>query len=99
MVRTTLALVVLFGAVAAASATAVPPRREPPAFWNRVPPDLVSRALAAEEKPQYHMTEQTEVKLDGKVCPYEKVPDDASIILLEVGSDQAILRLHFQSKK
>lgn len=99
MVRATLASVVLLGAVAAASATMVPPRRELPTYWNRVPPDLVSRVFAAEEKPQYHLTEQTEVKLDGKVCPYEKVPADASIILLEVGSDQAILRLHFQSKK
>jgi hypothetical protein len=99
MVRATLALLVFLGAVAAASATTEPPRREPPAYWYRVPPDLVSRVFPAEEKPQYHMTEQTEVKLDGKVCPYEKVPDDASIILLEVGSDHAILRLHFQSKK
>jgi hypothetical protein len=94
-----MAFVILLGAVAAASANTNPPRREPPAFWNRVSPALVGRALPGEEKPQYRMTEETEVKLDGKVCPYEKVPDDASIILLEVGSDQAILRIHFQSKK
>ena len=99
MIRPTTALVVLLGAVAAASATPAPTRREPPAFWSRVSPDLVARVFPAEEKPQYHMTDQTEVKLDGKVCPYEQVPDDASIILLEVGSDHAILRIHFQSKK
>ena len=99
MIRPTLALVVLLGAAAAASATAVPPRREPPAFWNKVSPELVGRVFPTEEKPDYRMTDHTEVKLDGKVCPYEKVPDDASIILLEVGSDHAILRIHFQSKK
>jgi hypothetical protein len=99
MLRPTTALVVLLGTVAAASATPVPPRREPPAFWGRVSPDLVGRVFPAEEEPQYHMTDQTEVKLDDKVCPFERVPDDARIILLEVGSDHAILRIHFQSKK
>ena len=29
----------------------------------------------------------------------EKVPDDATIILIEVGADQVILKIHFQTRK
>jgi hypothetical protein len=46
------------------------------------------------------ITEKTEVKVDGKSCQYEQVPDGADIVLLEVAADKKmILRIHFRSKK
>jgi hypothetical protein len=49
----------------------------------------------------YRITEQTEVLLDGRKCPYEKVPNSAKIIFMEIDSEasKVILRIHFQSQK
>jgi hypothetical protein len=49
----------------------------------------------------YLITEKTEVLLDGRKCPYEKVPNSAKIILMEIDSEanKVILRIHFQSQK
>jgi len=53
-----------------------------------------------EQKEEFRITDQTEVRLNGRQCKYEDVPLDAVIILLEVDSDdnKAILRIHFRSK-
>jgi hypothetical protein len=49
----------------------------------------------------YRITEKTEVLLDGRNCPYEKVPNSAKIIFMEIDSEasKVILRIHFQSQK
>jgi hypothetical protein len=46
------------------------------------------------------ITDDTEVKLDGKLCKYEEIPESAEVILLEVGKDKkSVLKLHFRTKK
>ncbi len=64
--------------------------------------------LAAKQSPEapptvgaFRVTERTEVKLDGRPCKLEQVPPGATILLLEVASDDrmAILKIHFRSKK
>jgi hypothetical protein len=46
------------------------------------------------------ISDDTEVKLDGKACKYEDIPESAEVILLEVSRDKkAVLKLHFRSKK
>lgn len=41
----------------------------------------------------------TEVRLDGRPCPYAKVPRDAEILLLQFGSNpREVVKIHFRSK-
>lgn len=49
-------------------------------------------------KDEWVVTEQTEVKLDGKPCALADVPPGAEIVLLEVDSKQRVVKkLHFRS--
>ena len=98
MKQLSLALATLAGLASMATATTVPPRQETPTCWKKLPTDYVARVLP-DEKEQFRLTDQTEVQLDGRACPYEKVPDSATIILLEVTSDKTVLKIHFRSKK
>ena len=63
--------------------------------------EVAKQPTDGEQKAEFHITAQTEVKLDGRPCKYEEVPKDAVIIHLEVesSSNQAILKIHFRSKK
>ncbi len=81
-----------------ATATTVPPRQATPSYWKNLPGAYVAR-VQREEQEQFRLTDKTEVKLDGRACPYEKVPDSATIILLEANSDKTVLKIHFRSKK
>jgi hypothetical protein len=46
------------------------------------------------------ITRETEVRLDGRRCEYEEVPEDAVITAAEVGPDRrTFLRVHFRSAK
>jgi hypothetical protein len=56
---------------------------------------------AESPKPEFRVTEQTEVKLDGRSCRYEEVPKDAVIIFIEAASEEnrVILKIHFRSKR
>lgn len=57
-------------------------------------------SASPEDRP-YQVTERTEVMLDGRKCRYEKVPNSATIILMEIDSEDSrvILRIHFRSQK
>ncbi len=47
----------------------------------------------------YRITEQTEIRLDGRKCKYEEVPDTAEIRFMEIDSEagKVVLRIHFQT--
>jgi hypothetical protein len=64
-------------------------------------PAFVKESPAPNPKQEFHITEQTEIRMDGRPCQYKEVPIDAVIIFLEVDSEQnkAILKIHFRSKK
>jgi hypothetical protein len=50
--------------------------------------------------PQFQVTEQTEVLLDGKPCQYAEVPASAVIIKMEVAEDKTtVLKVHFRTRK
>jgi hypothetical protein len=51
-------------------------------------------------KAQLVITEQTEVKLDGRPCCYQDVPHGATVVGAETGLDnRTILRIHFRTKQ
>jgi hypothetical protein len=46
------------------------------------------------------VTPQTEVFLDGRTCPYDKVPGTAVVTFAEVDSDgRTLLQIHFRTSK
>ncbi|HLJ91603.1 MAG TPA: hypothetical protein VKU02_00285, partial [Gemmataceae bacterium] len=63
--------------------------------------ELVQEPAREENSADFCITEQTEVKLDGRPCKFSDVPHDAVIIFLEAVSekDKTILRIHFRSKQ
>jgi hypothetical protein len=95
-----MALVALLGCLSSAQGS-FSPRPEQPNPTR----ELRSRFLTEAVKPQPKdddlvITDQTEVKLDGKLCSYKDVPGNAEIILLEVGQDKKeILKIHFRAQK
>jgi hypothetical protein len=107
MTRLALALAIWMGFVSVVSAS-LTPRKEPAPLGSRVLLVPVSR-LAAEIltpaasrgiTPEFVLTEQTEVLLNGKPCKYEDVPAGASIVHLEVGIDnKTALKIHFRTRK
>jgi hypothetical protein len=61
-----------------------------------------SREAAADggATPEFVVTAQTEVLLDGKPCKYELVPGSASIVRLELGADnRTVVRIHFRARR
>jgi len=58
-------------------------------------------SAASGQKDEFHVTEETEVRLDDRQCNYVNVPNDAVITFLEVSSDKhkTILKIHFRSRK
>jgi hypothetical protein len=70
-------------------------RREDAWAALTVPPSAVRAS-----QPQFQVTEQTEVLLDGKPCRYAEVPATAVIIKMEVAEDKkTVLKVHFRSRK
>lgn len=113
MPRTALALTALLGCLSPALAT-LAPRTPLPPVADKPPIPLVAAlpqdkplsdaALQAvypsQGKPEYRITSRTEVLMDGRPCCYTDVPKSASIIRMEVDSDNhTILTIHFHSKK
>jgi hypothetical protein len=107
MMRPLWALVVLLCVLSPAPAS-LAGRKEPPVF-DRTPPAAEARSLPAtvarevlapRARPQYQLTEETEVVLDGRPCKYRDVPGNVSIIRMEVGPDEkTILKIHFRTRK
>jgi len=65
--------------------------------------DGVAAAPAPEpnqQKQDFVITDDTEVKLDGHVCKFQDVPGTATVVSLDVAADKkTILKIHFTSKK
>jgi hypothetical protein len=107
MTRLTFALAFLLSFVSVASGS-LTPRKESAPFGARVPPVPVTK-LAAEilapagnrgTTPEFVLTEQTEILLNGKPCRFEEVPANASIVQLELAIDnKTALKIHFRTRK
>jgi hypothetical protein len=107
MTRSVLALAVWMGLVSVASAS-LTPRKESLPFGKEVPQGraakLPARALeqvaGRETTPEFLVTDQTEIRLNGKLCKYHEVPAGASIVLIELAADQkTALKIHFRTRK
>jgi hypothetical protein len=60
----------------------------------------VERSTAPAPKGGFVITDETEIKVDGRLCKYSEVPGGAVVVLLEVSADgKTILRVHFRTKK
>ena len=99
MARLTMALVLTLSFLPPAIAS-VTPRAERSKLGSQAAPGLLKEKAPPDKDEGLVITEKTEVKLDGKSCQYEQVPNGADIVLLEVAADKkVILRIHFRSKK
>jgi hypothetical protein len=100
------ALTAWLGAASLASASLVPqrePRQEKKvAFERSARLAALARQQAAEGAAgrEYTMTDETEVTLNGRPCPYAEIPTHASILWMEVAADnKTVLRVHFRTRK
>lgn len=57
-------------------------------------------ATSAPPSPEYRLTHNTQVLLDGKPCAFERIPASATIIRMDVEADSdVILRIQFRTAK
>jgi hypothetical protein len=92
-------LVASFLCLSVAHASLAQPK-ERSIFDRPLPPAPKAEPAAEQEGGGLVISDDTEVKLDGKVCKYEEIPESAEVILLEVGKDKkSVLKLHFRTKK
>jgi hypothetical protein len=105
MKRLLLALIALVSLTAAASAS-LSPRPAASPFGTNLPPARVSPSAppAGEQsrnlgtRTSFVVTEQTEIVLNGKPCPYAQVPANARIVHMELAADnQTVLRIIFRT--
>jgi hypothetical protein len=85
------------------------PLKELPPFGKEVPQISASKlsARAMEQKagkeaePEFVVTRQTEVFLNGKPCKYDEIPHHASIVRMEVAAadKKTVLKIHFRTRK
>jgi hypothetical protein len=115
MTRLTWVLAVWIGLTATASASLTPPRdslllpRKEALLLDRAAPPAPTAGPAARAvepemgqgvRPQFALTEQTAVLLDGKPCRYQDVPANARIVHMEVAEDRTtVLTIHFRTGK
>ncbi len=58
------------------------------------------KARASDSQPDFVLTEESEVLLNGKACLFNDIPKDAEIIYLEVARDRkTVLKIHFRTRK
>jgi hypothetical protein len=107
MIRLTLALAALITGASVAPASLAPRKVDPrpahviptarsPRLLQRAPTDATRPGAA----PELHVTEQTEILLDGKACRYDEVPARATILRLELATDRkTVLRIYFRTDK
>jgi hypothetical protein len=72
-----------------------------PASRSTKPPaELLDQTAAQGARPEYLLTNETEILLDGKPCRYEAVPANARIIHMELGADKkTVLKILFRTGK
>jgi hypothetical protein len=107
MIRLTLALAIGMNVVPTAAASLAPPK-EPPRFGKPAPPARTPKPLTEPRvpvadrgtTPEFVLTAQTEVLLNGKPCKYEMIPGHARIVLLELAADnKTVVKIHFRTGK
>jgi hypothetical protein len=104
MLRLALALAVWIGVVTAAPAT-MTARKDSPLFGKEArlfqtakAPAALAVVAARSQGSDYVVTEETEVLLNGKPCRYNEVPDNATILRMELGPDnKTVLKIHFRA--
>jgi hypothetical protein len=98
MARLTMTLVTSFLWLSVAHANLTPVKERSP-FDKPLPPAPKAEA-APEQDGGLEVSDDTEIKLDGKTCKFEDIPENAEIILVEVAKDKkSILKLHYRTKK
>ena len=103
MTRLTLASAAWMILVSVASAS-LTPRNERPPLGPPLPrvqaPKAAAEVMSHKATPEFKVTEQTEILLDGKACRYQDVPEQATILRMEVAPDgKTVLRIHFRARK
>ena len=97
MFRWTMALVVSLSFLSSLAATPAP-QKEVTKPVERTAPEK-AKEISAEENDEFSLPRQAEVRLDGRPCSYDAVPDSAIIVNLEVAQDRrTIVRVHFRSR-
>ncbi len=107
MVRLTAVLFVSVALVSAASAS-LASRKEQAALTrptslapaSRLAGETLTPAITPATVTEFQVTEQTEILLDGKACRYADVPEQATILRMEVSPDRkTVLRIHFRNAR
>jgi hypothetical protein len=92
---------------AAAAANVAPPRKSrtadrdlPRVAASKLKAVVRENALPPESEPEFAVTTQTEVYLDGQPCSYRDVPARAGILRMEVAPDRkTVLKVFFRSPR
>jgi len=65
-----------------------------------LPQDVVQAAYPRQHNAEFRITSRTEITVDGRPCCYADVPKNATILKMEVDSDNGtIATIRFRSKK
>jgi hypothetical protein len=74
-------------------------RKDPPAIKKQLPLEILKPFCFSVSNDEFRVTAATEVLLDGRPCRYSEVPRGATIILLELASNESkeIVKVHFQT--
>lgn len=74
-------------------------RKEHPGHSSLIPLKSLLSPSAGANNDEYRITEKTEVLLDGRPCRFDKIPKEATIILMETMTNESkeISRIHFRS--
>jgi hypothetical protein len=85
------------------------PLKELPSFGKEIPQIPASKLSARtleqkkgkENAPEFVVTRQTKVFLNGEPCKYEDIPKHASIVQMEVAAEdkKTVLKIHFRTRK
>jgi len=103
----TLTVIAWLSCFSVATASLSPPRKSPlfgkeasSTLAAKIPPLLVKQVATQGGEPEFAVTAQTEVLLDGKPCAYSDVPANASILRMDVATDRkTIVTIHFRTRK
>ena len=93
-------LVLLVSLMFLPSASATLGRKERPALHKYIDLPALSSIIAAAND-DFRITTTTEVLLDGRPCRYERIPEGATIILLETATNvsKEIVKIHFRTSR
>ncbi len=59
-----------------------------------------AKAVASAPQPDFVLTEESEIRLNGEPCRFKDVPTNAEIVYVEVARDRkTILKIHFRTLK